>query len=153
MRFPLAIPVLCLALILAPAAADACSCIGPFPPPLEALAEADAVFFGEVLDVTQPEGSFDVEATFLVHAVWKGPIQSTLTVRTPSTTAGCGFPFSEGQDYLVYAATHEVADLYTHICTRTVHSLQAASDLEALGPPPTVAVEASTWSAWKARWD
>lgn len=113
---------------LAPATADACSCVSP-PPPAQAKESAAAVFEGRVTRIedpdTQPKVHFQVVRSF------KGPSHETLTVRTASNSAACGYGFEEGKSYLVYAS--DEGGLTTSLCSRTQPIEHAAGDLSELG--------------------
>ncbi|MDX1414887.1 MAG: hypothetical protein R3293_11900 [Candidatus Promineifilaceae bacterium] len=123
-------------LVVAPPSAYACSCMVP-PPPQEAMAEATAVFSGQVTDVEISEGetvsSADpVRATFAVDQVWKGAVDDIVTVGTPLSSASCGVNFEEGKEYVVYA--YGGADeLTTNLCSRTAEMTPELEDLAALG--------------------
>ena len=117
-----------------PKPAHACSC-APSGSPAEALADADAVFAGEVIAV-RPQGhppfrlsSADpVAAEFRVSQVWKGPRRETVTVETELSEISCGYEFKEGRKYIVY-----VWDGRTGLCTRTAPAWRAFHDFVALG--------------------
>lgn len=114
--------------------AAACSCASN-PPPLEALAEADAVFYGRVLErrhVETADSKIYVEARLEVLRLWKGAFLRETVVRT--STSSCGVYFRQGDVMLIYAHVQDGA-LFTHLCTRTVDAAFAGADLEALGPP------------------
>jgi hypothetical protein len=112
--------------------AYACSCIPPVPP-AEALAQAGAVFSGEVLEVAQD--GMHLRVRLQVGTVWKGAGERVVFVTTPASTASCGFPFEQGQEYQVYTtADAESNGLQTNLCTRTKLVSEAAEDLQALGP-------------------
>ena len=118
-----------------PDAAHACSCAPPGSP-AEALAEADAVFAGEVT-VVRPLGhppfrlsSADpVAVEFQVSRVWKGPRLETAVIETEWSEISCGYEFKEGGTYIVYAQ-----DGSTGLCTRTSPAWRAFQDLVTLGP-------------------
>jgi len=113
------------------AVADACSCSPP-KPPLEALAESDAVFHGTVLTVEPtPEGR-DHAVSFAIHDLWKGD-PSVVEVRTPDNSAACGIEFQVGRQYIVYASYFGGPDLATHLCSRTAVFTLAEAD--SLGEP------------------
>jgi hypothetical protein len=127
-----------LILSVLPRPAYACSCMPPGTP-LETLAAATAVFAGEVLGIEAPgpvngviSSADPVKITFQVQTVWKGPVQTVLTLTTPRDDASCGYRFEIGRSYLVYAFGHE-SDLETHLCTRNAPFAEAAGDLSALG--------------------
>ena len=119
----------------------ACSCL-PIGSPLEELAASYAVFEGRVISLQYYEsgestlsdgentwsGSDPITVRFEVETVWKGPVSQTIYVRTASAGETCGFGFSEGSRYIVYASS----GLYVSLCSRT--ALWGASDeLAALG--------------------
>jgi hypothetical protein len=98
-----------------------------------ALAYSSAVFAGEVVSITKGEPTPRSDTiSFRVSEVWKGPEQDTLEV-TSSTNDGisCGFPFEEGQEYLVYAHGQEQS-LKNPDCGQTTPLSEANADLEAL---------------------
>lgn len=64
--------------------------------------------------------------------MWKGPEQETLEVRTPSAGPSCGYPFKEGQEYLVYAYGKE-EPFKVDSCGETTPLSEASADFEALG--------------------
>ena len=91
-------------------------------PPATALAESDWVFRGRVTQTnTYPSQLFK----FQVTAVWKDAVTeigaiAAETIYLPGASDGCGFPFLEGREYLVYSPnddgpsecgrTHEIGD-------------------------------------------
>ena len=125
----------------------ACSCLPP-EPPLEALKESAAVFVGEVVSISDTEpshGSYsgNVAAEFSVTTVWKGPVGKTIQITTPADGPACGYGFSEGIQYLVYAyGALESRDFRTSLCSRT-RPLSSATETDLLelgeGRNPTMA--------------
>lgn len=114
--------------------AQACSCMLP-PPPPEALADAAAVFVGEVINIdgaTDKGGFALLRVRFRIESTWKGDVEETVEVRTASHSAACGYPFKQGNAYLVYAHEHEGL-LRASLCSRTTAIENADADLEALG--------------------
>lgn len=115
--------------------AHACSCARPGSP-AEALADADAVFAGKVIAI-RPTGnppfrlsSADpVEVEFEVSRVWKGPQLRTVLIQTARSAVSCGFEFSKGQHYIVYASGGRAG-----LCSRTAPAWRAFEDMVALGP-------------------
>ena len=122
--------------------AHACKCVEPGPPS-EEMEKFDAVFAGRVVSI---EHSFDPNAKTLgpgdrttvgleVSTVWKGAVHQDLYVTTPPTGGSCGFAFTEGEEYILYA--HESAyddDGYAvSICSRTALLSQAQADIDAFG--------------------
>ena len=120
--------------LLSPRCASACQCTMPVEKPT--LAESNAVFSGEVVKIDQPSpfksGAALETDTFRVYEVWKGPEQRTLEVHTALMGASCGYPFKEGQEYLVYAYTGKQG-LEVDLCNGTQRLTEAQADLEVLG--------------------
>jgi hypothetical protein len=111
----------------------ACSCIEP-PPDEVALRQSDAAFAGTPVAHDDPEGGGKIISsgrpiiwTFQVDAVAKGDIVSQWEVVSAADGASCGYQFSEGKRYLVFAyygdgferVQDPDADLHTNICTNT----------------------------------
>ena len=135
--------------VLLPDCASACSCAALPGTPQErasrALSDSEAVFSGEVVDfekspppTTMMEGTMytilgsggTATATVRVSKVWKGPRQETVRVTTEAdSSVGCGYPFEEGQEYLVYAGKGTSVSL----CSETKPLSEAGAELEALG--------------------
>lgn len=149
------VAVVCAA-FLAPDCASACSCAAPAgASPQETarrgLSSSDAVFAGEVVDIHRPwpiTSSVDpMTVTFRVSESWKGAGQKTLEVKTAVSDTSCGYPFDEGERYLVFASkgeTYDVGDLEVALCGSTKPLMEAGEELAALGsgsstptgPPP-----------------
>ena len=113
----------------------------------KALSDSTAVFSGEVVDLEKPPpdtamvegtmwtvvggGEREATVTLRVSEVWKGPRQQTMTITTEGdSSVGCGYPFEEGQEYLVYAAG---GDPSVNLCGEIKPLSEARADLEALG--------------------
>jgi hypothetical protein len=124
-------------LVLLPDCASACSCavLGSKKQVEWALSHPGAVFTGEVLKIDRPSSirsSLAPETvTFRVSESWKGPEGATLEVRTPVSGMSCGYPFKEGQEYLVYAYGKQ--DLKVDLCSGTKALSKAGADLAELG--------------------
>jgi hypothetical protein len=101
-----------------------------------ALADSEAVFSGEVVKIDPPspfKSSAALETdTLRVSEVWKGPGQRTLEVHTALMGMSCGYPFKEGQEYLVYAYSGKQG-LEVDLCNGTQRLTEAEADLEVLG--------------------
>jgi hypothetical protein len=115
--------------------AHACKCAEP-PPPSAALESAQAVFEGEVAAIT--ESGSELVVTLRVPRAWKG-IDSAEEIRvlTRKDSAACGFPFAQGEHYLVYAQALEPARdgsaLQVLRCGRTRALAEAEEDVRELG--------------------
>ena len=112
----------------------ACSCIEP-PPPLDALAQADAVFSGKVTVIDQNSDDFSIRFQFAVIDVWKGVTTAETQVITATNSAACGVEFQADEQYLVYAYQDDNGELNTNLCTRTRLLEYAEDDIAALGQP------------------
>jgi hypothetical protein len=117
--------------------AHACTCAAPATP-AEGLKRSAAVFRGTVTEIGRPfldrigltrTGGHRVK--FEVVKQWKGASSATLEVVTRLTTEGCGFPFEEKKEYLVYVVT-EPKDVQTGICTGTRNLAGAEPEMKQL---------------------
>jgi hypothetical protein len=123
--------------VLFPDCASACTCAAIGGSPQEraerALKESGAVFAGEVVDHKRGDtiwgGVPSTTVSFRVSEVWKGPKRETLQVSTPSQGSACGYSFSEGRKYLVYADDKMLVD----VCGETTPLSKASGHLDALG--------------------
>jgi hypothetical protein len=123
--------------LLSTVPARACTCAAPATP-AEGLKRSVAVFRGTVTAIGRPfldrigltrTGGHWVE--FKVVKQWKGSSSNTLKVFTRLTTEGCGFPFEEKKEYLVYVVT-EPKDVQTGICTGTKSLAGAEPEMKQL---------------------
>ena len=114
--------------LVLPQCAYACSCM---PVSIQRyISSSEAVFSGEVVEVDK--GSQISTVTLRASEVWKGPQRETFEVSTPRDEASCGFPFKEGQEYLVYAYTGKQG-LEVDLCSETIPLSEAGVDLAVLG--------------------
>ena len=124
--------------LLSPQCAYACTCsMDPGSIDAErALADSEAVFSGEVVEIEKDLQTSKV--TLRASEVWKGPQRETLEVSTPRYGMSCGYPFKEGQEYLVYAYTGNQG-LKVDYCGSTRRLTEAQAHLEVLeaGKKPT----------------
>ncbi len=123
--------------LLAVDAAHACSCMRP-PPPAEALEAAAGVWVGSVQAVEPADAGTLVRISFAVETIYKGSQEPTLTFTTSDSSASCGYGFSEGERYLVYAGEQD-GGYHVTLCSRTARLADAADDIAALNAvaPPT----------------
>lgn len=130
-------------LTVRPQVTYACSCAVPASP-LEAMEQSAAVFEGTVVSIKEKfkimQSSADpVQATFQVGARWKGEVGEKVTVTTALSGASCGFEFTKGERYIVYAGGEEAAGeggtakLTVSLCSRTALFSGAEEDLNELG--------------------
>ena len=76
----------------------------------------------------------NVIVKFQVLRAWKGISAREVTVATSMYVTACGYRFTVGRDYLVYAVLTN-GRLETDRCTRTAELPAPANDMETLGPP------------------
>jgi hypothetical protein len=129
--------VLAVLFLLPPRCAYACSCGGASIQ--RQLSSSDAVFSGEVVEIEKryqryPPASrgYRDTVTLRVSEALKGPQRETSEVKTPSSGAACGYPFDEGQEYLVFADEGKQG-LQVHSCGGTQRLAEAQGYLEVLG--------------------
>lgn len=123
-----AIAVLLLLFLVVSRSAHACQCF----PPKNLYKVSKAVFFDELINSTQPDGDALRILTFRIDKFWKGIESRELTVLTPRPDR-CGYYFSVGEKYLIYAG-EENGELETGPC-RIVSEDLAGHDLKKLGKP------------------
>ena len=128
--------------ISAAAAHHACACSCAPSDFYADFAGSNAVFIGEVLDISSPGPEYPplVTVTFRIETAWKGAAASSTThVVTASSEAACGFPFRVGARYLVYAYRPGVPpasdELWATLCTRTHETSPKDPDLALLSSP------------------
>lgn len=137
--------VLVSVVFVAPDPASACSCAVPTGVSKKELArqelsDSDAVFTGEVTGIgLPPSGTTSTEpmtVTLRVSEEWKGAAGETVDVRTAASEVSCGFPFSEGVSYLVFASegTRNAGGLEVGLCGSTRPLSEAGAALAMLGP-------------------
>lgn len=135
-----------------PPQAMACDCM-VFDNAQEALADADAVFTGEVLDIAkQPRRDTGYDAVILaVDRAWKGVDATQVIVYT--RWSDCMFYFEEGERYLLYAyKSGENLEVSTCSSSMISNTAQADEHLALLGEgqAPTIEVELqSRFSDWQ----
>ena len=145
---------LVVGLLLQPRPGSACSC-GPVPTPAEALERAHVVFSGTVMQIEgMPPHGTPLLVAFRADRWWKGGNRESVSVVTMSDGAACGFEFSEGEAYLVFAdtenlITEETGHPMAGICSRTKLLSEAQDELPELGPAVT-ALTPTLWSRVKA---
>jgi hypothetical protein len=128
-----AICITALSLLLAPATAQACSCLS-VGSACAALGRSSAIFIGTVVNIDPPSGdrgTVTQHVRFEVEEAIKGVDATTVDVETTSDTASCGYPFRRGTKYLVYAFGDKKA-LSVSLCSRTGPLEDRRNDLELL---------------------
>lgn len=107
------------------------------PPPELAYDRASVVFVGTVAGIERPLtdriGITDSGAhliRFTVTRRWKGVAPAIVTIRAPLTGEACGYPFRQGEAYLVYAIGS--VRLASGLCPGTKELSTAGEDLQAI---------------------
>lgn len=115
---------------------NACECVGTILPCL-AAENAQAVFVGQVLEIapvnTPPQGEpltpfYARKVSFKVAESLRGAVDETIEVYTGNGGGDCGFSFTKGKSYLVYAHRGTDGRLTTGICARTREATRGAQD-------------------------
>jgi hypothetical protein len=118
--------------ILKPLTTYACSCI-PSPPVAEEFKKVTAVFSGSVTAINEEQSGFKpIKVTFQVDRIWKGISETEVSIYTGRDSAGCGYSFTEGESYLIYASETE-GKLTTGLCSLTKELSSAEGDISILG--------------------
>jgi hypothetical protein len=118
----------------------ACTCPRENPPGTESIlpdiTKVKAVFSGKVIDIRMT-GSKELSVTIKVEKTWKGELPNEVTVFTSRTT--CGYVFTKGESYLVYANAHSSGKgFFTDVCIGNKKLVDAKRNLEALGVGKTI---------------
>jgi len=125
--------------------APACACDCGTLPAHEALARADAVFTGVVVDVAPPfrwrewSSADPVTVSFDVDRVYKGDVPANARLQTARESPSCGYPFEKGRRYLVYVTIRPDGTFTTTLCDGN-QEVRATTALPAGGYPPGPAV-------------
>ena len=141
----LSVALTTLTLMLASAGeALACSCM-PSGPPCQGAFEVDAVFAGTVSSISAipAEGPplrpnearlpRALRVEFVDVQGFRGVQGAALTILTAGSGPACGYTFTQGQRYLVYASRNsDGTGLITGICSRTRLLADAGEDLRFL---------------------
>jgi hypothetical protein len=115
--------------------AHACSCEPPLEPE-EEYERVDYIFAGEVVQISDPDSDNYVDVHFEVSKSWKGVGHREISFGTAADGDACGFDFSEGSEYLVYASDNDAGygpDIVTGICRLTGPLIPADDELMVLG--------------------
>lgn len=121
--------------ILIPVEARACTCVEYDVPVCAAYWRADAVFAGQLLDITPVEKKSDAELpTVMLHFTVEQPFRGVAGNRVDVETlygTSCDMKFKKGERYLIYASRDEDSNqLFAGPCTRTTTLKNADVDLE-----------------------
>jgi hypothetical protein len=117
-----------------PTEANACTCDEYDVPVCSAYWRADAVFAGQILDITPVKKQSDnqmptVMLHFIVEQPFRGVTGNRVEVETLHGTS-CDIPFGKGARYLIYASRSETTNrLFAGPCMGTTHLEHATEDL------------------------
>lgn len=134
---------LLISLAVTASPAFACSCALPGPSPQDYLQGPTAIFAGKVIKIEKPTGSTSstadlINVMFETSRWWKGPGTKTFTIFTAREGASCGYPFKEGEKYLVYSSKEKESGRWeTGLCDSNKVLAEADSDLKELGTGQT----------------
>ena len=112
----------------------ACRCLEYDTPVCAAYWRSDAVFVGQLRDITLPDkeikdGLPTATLHFIVEQPFRGISSATIDVSTPYGTS-CDMPFSKGRRYLIYAyRDSETTRLHAGPCDRSTELAHATEDL------------------------
>ncbi len=133
-------------------ASSACSCFEILSP-LAAMAQADVVFTGTVIEIDEQPSISIVK--FKVDRAWKGVDGDEATIVTSFSGATCGYLFALDEAYLVYGRfgayivpAGEFPD--TGLCDPNKLLSEATEDIETLGEPSLTLVKPTFWGQIKA---
>lgn len=111
-----------------------CSCSTEMRPLGEAVKAskdtAKAVFVGKVVRVMEPKNEDGsprgvLLAEFEVVKSWKGVDEKFVIVGTGNVCCTCGYPFTLGRTYIVYAVGDD--ELFTFMCMRTRYLIDGST--------------------------
>ena len=99
-------------------------------PPKNPYKVSKAIFFGELVEIVQPDLRSPRVVKFKVEQYWKGVTDESVSIVTTAVVP-CGYNFRVGEKYLIYAG-EEKGQLETAPC-RILHIDSAEKDLKKLG--------------------
>jgi hypothetical protein len=115
--------------------ARACECASSGPP-CQNVFSADAVFAGTVQNIADaPDRNppyRQLSVAFAQVTPFRGMQGTTATLFTTDSTSSCGYPFKQGERYLVYAHRTKDGNLEVGSCSRTRPLADATEDLQFL---------------------
>ncbi|MEK6409446.1 MAG: hypothetical protein AABN34_21185 [Acidobacteriota bacterium] len=139
-RPTLFLPILAAALLsLGCANAFACTCALPSrnlsvkQQVNDARKRSKAVFSGQVLEITAAPDSNHIVVKLRVERTWKNIRGEEVLIVTGRGGGDCGYRFTVGATYLVYAYGTDDTSLGTNICQRTAKFREALADVKILG--------------------
>lgn len=115
--------------------AQGCSCLEYDVPVCAAYSRADAVFTGQLLDITVEKESDQQISTAMLHFIVEQPFRGITGDRVEVETihgTSCDLRFAKGEKYLIYAGKRSNGQLVVGPCTRTQNLKYADEDLSYL---------------------
>ena len=159
MRSVVALVGILIAISLSSQTVHACSCGGKGTP-CESYGDAAAVFVGTAVAVRRneppkqrdrkEENWLPMAYKFSVEQSYLGVASTEVEVFTGSSGGDCGYEFTMGQRYLIYAYRYK-ENLSTSICTRTRSFSNATEDLAFLGTLSSAAPGVSIYGGIRDR--
>jgi hypothetical protein len=99
----------------------------------QALKHAEAVFSGRVLEISASPDAHYLVVRLKVEKLWKSSRAEEISIMTGRGGGDCGFHFTVGETYLLYAYGSNGNRLGTNICQRTAKITAAGEDIKILG--------------------
>lgn len=138
----MAVSLLACLLICFPTVGQACSCAySPLPLSKQVqdfLAQSPAqdhlVFWGKVTHIQTGGG---MQADFRVEQWWRTPVDSEVSIKTDSNEAACGYPFKEGQEYVVFASKYK-NEWHAGQCSLTTGKNEEMLSILGAGKKPSI---------------
>ena len=126
----------------------ACKPGGNWPPtPKENIAQKDAVFVGTVQSVIQDKSiNGEYRISFSVNQKYKGSVGDSVTVKTQSSSAACGYDngydtFKKGSVWVIYATGNAVEGYSTSSISVNTEHASVASAIASLAAAGVIAVK------------
>ncbi|HMS38856.1 MAG TPA: hypothetical protein PKE69_01425 [Pyrinomonadaceae bacterium] len=130
----------------------ACSCMQTPNPPCRSYGNTPVIFDGIVTEFAPIEnnqnGSQNRRAKFKIENIYKGNLKKEVEIFTGDGGSDCGFPFTVGERYLVYAYGDETY-LSTSYCSRTELLEKAKEDLDYFAQLPSLKNEVTIYGSVK----
>lgn len=123
----LALVICCI--LLAGQSIYACSCM--LLTTEKNFTRAAVVFSGKVDSVKSDLFQYSISVNLSVSRVFKGPLGKSIVIRTAPNDAACGYPFKEGEEYLVYGEASD-GGIWVSLCGRTKLLSQAGEEIKEL---------------------
>lgn len=143
----------------------ACTCASGGGPACEETwrESVDSIVLGRVLKIepadramSAPAGAMSMTmmggtnaVTVVVEEAYRGTQEKTVRLYTAASSAACGYPFQQGERYLVFASVTKDKKLIVSLCSATKPAKYADEDIGYLRSlpslPPTATIMGSLW--------